>query len=143
MSITWNKDRPGHHLTPTFNYKLADDPSLSVVGMRIDYPPSGSTAPHSHGTASVIGYVISGTVLSAMNDGEAKVYHAGESWYEAPGCRHRISDNHSGTETASLHATFVIKTEILEREGPGVLVKIEDEYVEGAKEQDERMAKKS
>ncbi len=70
-----------------------------------------------------------------MNDGEAKVYKAGESWYEAPGCHHRISDNDSKTETAVIHATFVIKTEVLVAEGPEVLVKIDDEYLEGAMEQ--------
>ena len=73
-----------------------------------------------------------------MNDGEAKVYKAGESWYEAPGCYHRISDNDSKTEAATIHATFVIKTEILAAEGPEVLVKIDDEYLDGALEQMDR-----
>lgn len=70
-----------------------------------------------------------------MNDGEAKVYKAGESWYEAPGYHHRISDNDSKTERAVIHATFIIKTEVLVTEGPEVLVKIDEEYMEGAMEQ--------
>ncbi len=120
--------RPAGKITPTFQYQLADDPSLTVVGMLIEYPPDGSTPPHRHGTASVIGHVLEGEILSAMNDGDAKAYKQHESWYEAPGCHHRVSDNNSKTEKAVLHGTFVIKTEILEKEGPGVLVQIDPEY---------------
>ena len=40
----------------------------------------------------------------------------------------RISDNDSQTETARLIATFLIKTEVLEKEGPGILVQVEPEY---------------
>ena len=49
--------------------------------------------------------------------------------YEPPGCRHRVSDNNSKTEKARFIATFVIKTEVLEKEGPGILVQIEPEYL--------------
>ncbi len=70
-----------------------------------------------------------------MNDGEAKVYKAGESWYEAPGCHHRISDNASKTEPAAVHATFIIKTKVLEDEGHQVLVQIDEEYKVAAAEQ--------
>lgn len=41
---------------------------------------------------------------------------------------HRISDNDSRTESARLVATFLIKTEVLEKEGPGILVQVEPEY---------------
>ena len=43
---------------------------------------------------------------------------------------HRISDNDSKTESARLIATFLIKTEVLEREGPGILVQVEPEYAD-------------
>ncbi|KAI9794999.1 MAG: hypothetical protein M1816_000019 [Peltula sp. TS41687] len=135
MSITWDKHRPAAKITPTFQYKLADNPNLTVCGILIDYPPNGSTAPHRHGTASVIGYVVDGECLSAMNDGEPKVYKKGESWYEPPGCFHRIADNNSKTERNVVHATFVIKTEILEKEGPAVLVQFDPKYADGVKEQ--------
>lgn len=70
-----------------------------------------------------------------MNDREAKVYKAGESFYEPPGSHHRISDNASTTESAVVLATFIIKTAILEAEGPGVLVVIDEQFREGAMEQ--------
>lgn len=152
MSITWNKksdtlssslnaqantsSRPAGTIKPVFQYALADDSSLSVVGLRVTYPGDGSTPPHRHGTASVIGQVLEGSILSAMNDGEAKVYNEGETWYEAPGCHHRISDNNSKTAKAVILATFIIKTDILVKNGPGVLVKIDEEFQEGAREQE-------
>lgn len=43
---------------------------------------------------------------------------------------HRISDNDSKTESATLIATFLIKTEGLEKEGPGILVQVEPEYLD-------------
>lgn len=108
-----------------------DQPDLTVVGLVIDYPPDGSTPPHRHGGASVFGYVIEGEVLCAMNDDEPKVYRKGESWYETPGCHHRIGDNNSKTERAVFLSTFVIKTEILEREGYSVLLQIDPGYLDG------------
>ncbi len=51
------------------------------------------------------------------------------SRYEKPGCRHRISDNNSKTQKARFLATFLINTEVLERDGPGVLVQVEPEYL--------------
>jgi quercetin dioxygenase-like cupin family protein len=135
MSITFNKNRPAAKIIPQYQYALADNPEKTVVGLRIEYPPNGSTAPHRHGTASVIGYVFEGQILSGMNEAPAKTYKAGESWYEAPHCFHRVADNDSKTEAATVIATFVIDTEILEREGPGVLVQIDEKYAAEAAEQ--------
>jgi quercetin dioxygenase-like cupin family protein len=97
--------------------------------MEVIFKPDGSSPPHKHGGANVFALVIEGEILSGMNDGEAKVYKRGETWYEAPGCLHRVSDNNSKTQPARLIATFVIKTEVLEREGPSVLVQVEPEYL--------------
>lgn len=57
---------------------------------------------------------------------------AGDSFYEAPGCRHRISDNASKTEEASILVTFVLETDvietILEKDGVAGLVVVDEEY---------------
>lgn len=41
-----------------------------------------------------------------MNDDPMTIKKVGDSFYEAPGCRHRISDNLSQTEEASIIATL-------------------------------------
>ncbi|KAG9232052.1 hypothetical protein BJ875DRAFT_381607 [Amylocarpus encephaloides] len=122
--ITWNKDRPATQITPTFRYILADNPTYTAVGLKVTFPPGASYPPHRHGTANVIAMVIEGTCLSGMNDSEAQTYKVGET-----------CDNASETEIAVIVVTFIVKTEILESEGLGVLVKVEPEYMDGAMEQ--------
>ena len=46
-----------------------------------------------------------------MNNGETRIYRAGESWSEAPGATHSISRNASKTEPAKLLAVFVVDTD--------------------------------
>ena len=55
-------------------------------------------------------YVISGAIESKVNDGETRIYRAGESWSEPPGAIHSISRNASKTEPAKLLAVFVLDT---------------------------------
>jgi hypothetical protein len=53
-------------------------------------------------------YVLSGAIRSQVGDEPAKIYHAGEGFYEMPGSHHRISENASDKESASLLAVFVV-----------------------------------
>jgi quercetin dioxygenase-like cupin family protein len=56
----------------------------------------------------VFAYVLSGHIRSEVSTlGPAKVYNAGESFFEAPGSKHLISENASRDEPASLLAVFV------------------------------------
>ena len=74
------------------------------------------------------GYVLSGSLYNKMNDEPLQVKHAGSSWYEAPGCHHRVSANYSNTEPATLMAVFVVDTEVITRGGLGALTVIDEEY---------------
>ena len=111
-----------------YQYKLLNCPGKSIVGLRVEFSPNASTPPHRHGGASASAYVISGTLLNKMNDDPMKVKKAGESWYEAPGCHHRISDNASKTEPATLFANLVLDTDVLERDGMDAIIQIDEEY---------------
>lgn len=66
------------------------------------------------------------------------VLKAGESFFEAPGCRHRISDNASKTEEASLLATLVMETAkayaLIEAQGAFGLTLIDEEWREAVME---------
>jgi quercetin dioxygenase-like cupin family protein len=96
--------------------------------MLVEYPANGATPPHRHGGASVFAYTLSGSVLNKMNDDPIRVTKQGDSWYEAPGCHHRISANASKTEPAAFFVNFVIDSETLEREGQSVLVQYDAEF---------------
>ena len=77
--------------------------------MVVNYPPGGRSLPHRHAASAFIyAHVLSGAVRSQVGDEPAKVYHAGEGFYEMPGSQHRISENASDKEPASLLAVFVV-----------------------------------
>ena len=56
----------------------------------------------------IYAYVLSGAIRSQVGDEPAKVYRVGEGFYEVPGSHHRISENASDKEPASLLAVFVV-----------------------------------
>lgn len=61
-----------------------------------------------HHAGSVLVYVLSGEVRSENSaTGPAKVYKAGESFFELAGSEHLVSENASATEPASLLAIFI------------------------------------
>jgi quercetin dioxygenase-like cupin family protein len=86
-------------------------PGKSLQGVTVSYPPGGKSAVHHHApSAFIMAYVISGAIRSQLEGEPARVYHAGETWSEAPGAHHTISENASVTEPAELLAVFLIDT---------------------------------
>jgi DNA-binding winged helix-turn-helix (wHTH) protein/mannose-6-phosphate isomerase-like protein (cupin superfamily) len=72
-------------------------------------PPGASSAPHRHApSAFIYAYVLSGEIRSQVDDEPARVYRAGETWFEGPGAHHRVSANASDTEPARLLAVLVV-----------------------------------
>ncbi len=93
---------------------LADEPIPNLPGKHlvsvvVEYAPGASSPPHRHaGSAFIYAYVLSGEVRSQVDDGPARVYRAGESWFENPGAHHRVSENASDSQPARLLAVFVV-----------------------------------
>jgi quercetin dioxygenase-like cupin family protein len=52
--------------------------------------------------------VLSGEIISAVDDEKPRVYRTGESWHEAPGAHHRVASNASKTKPAKLLVIFVM-----------------------------------
>ncbi|GFF31167.1 hypothetical protein IFM46972_03146 [Aspergillus udagawae] len=125
---TYDPSRPKSALSIVYAYKLDNSPGKTIVGLRVEFPPNGTTPPHRHGGASVSAYVLSGTVLNKMNNDPMKVIEAGGTWYEAPGCHHRISDNASATEPATLMVAMVLDSDVYDRDGVAALIQIDEEY---------------
>jgi quercetin dioxygenase-like cupin family protein len=102
----------GETVTPQFDRAIANIPGKSLVALVVDYAPGGASPPHLHAkSAFIFGYVLSGEIESQVNDGPARVYRAGESFYEPPGSRHGVSRNASATMPAKLLAVFVVDTD--------------------------------
>ena len=87
--------------------KLPNVPGKSVSAVLVNYEPGGKSGKHHH-AGSVYAYVLSGAIRSENSaTGPAKVYEAGESFFEPPGSEHLVSENASTTEPASLLAIFI------------------------------------
>ncbi|KAJ6491412.1 hypothetical protein C8R47DRAFT_450226 [Mycena vitilis] len=126
--ITYNASRPLPKRTHLYDYPLPNAPKKSLIAFRVTFPPNGAFPPHSHNGASVAGHVISGCILNGMNDEPAAIVQTGASWFEAPGCRHRVFENGSATEEAEALAVYVIDTSVIEEGGYGALVLVEEDF---------------
>ncbi|HUC71151.1 MAG TPA: cupin domain-containing protein, partial [Stellaceae bacterium] len=79
----------------------------TLSALVVTYAPGGKSGKHHH-AGNVFAYVLSGAIRSENSaTGPAKVYAAGQSFFEPPGSEHLVSENASTTEPASLLAVFV------------------------------------
>jgi quercetin dioxygenase-like cupin family protein len=90
-----------------FSEALPNVPGKRLTLVQVTYQPGAKSASHAH-AGSVYAYVLSGKIRSENSaTGPAKVYAAGEGFWEPPGSVHRVSENASDAEPASLLAIFV------------------------------------
>lgn len=94
---------------PVFEHALPNVPGRSMLAVEVDYPAGAASPPHTHpNSAFIYAYVLSGEVVSAVDNEPPHTYGAGEGWYETPGAHHRVSRNASKTQPAKLLAIFVM-----------------------------------
>jgi quercetin dioxygenase-like cupin family protein len=96
-----------HPANIVMSQKLPDVPGKTLTALLVRYEPGGKTPKHHH-PGSVMAFVVSGAVRSQNSaTGPARIYQAGEAFYEPPGSEHLVSENASATDPASLLAVFV------------------------------------
>jgi quercetin dioxygenase-like cupin family protein len=101
--------RMEEQVKPVFDHAIPNIEGKSMVAVVVTYPPGAKSMPHRHAqSAFIYAHVLSGAIRSKVNDQPAKIYRAGEGFYETPGSHHVISENASETEAASLLAVFVV-----------------------------------
>jgi len=97
----------GVEVKPVRVEQLLNVPGKALTAIVVTYAPPGKSGAHHH-AGSVFAYVLSGAIRSENSaTGLVKVYKAGESFFEPPGSTHRISENASATEPASMLVIFV------------------------------------
>jgi quercetin dioxygenase-like cupin family protein len=102
---------PSSEDTVVFDHVLPNVPGKSIRGVLVEYPPGGTSAPHTHPhSAFIYATVLEGAIKSQINDGPITVYTAGQNFAELPGDHHRASENASATRPARLLAVFVVDT---------------------------------
>jgi quercetin dioxygenase-like cupin family protein len=104
-------DGQGVHETvkPLFSRALPNVPGKALVAVAVSFPPGASAPPHTHPrSAFIYAQVLSGEIVSAVDDETPRVYRTGEHWYEDPGARHVVTRNPSTDRPATLLAVFVV-----------------------------------
>jgi quercetin dioxygenase-like cupin family protein len=92
---------------PVFQEKLPNVPGKTLTAVVVKYGPGEKSTSHRH-AGSVFVYVLTGSIRSENSaTGPARVYKAGEVFFEPAGSTHVVSENASATEPASLLAVFV------------------------------------
>jgi quercetin dioxygenase-like cupin family protein len=105
-------DGQAETVTKNFEATIPNIPGKSLIAVEVVYAPGAASPSHTHAkSAFIYAYVISGAIESKVNDGETRIYRAGESWSEQPKALHSISRNASKTEPAKLLAVFVLDTD--------------------------------
>jgi quercetin dioxygenase-like cupin family protein len=105
------RDGTAETVVKNFEAAIPNIPGKSLIAVEVDYAPGAASPAHTHAkSAFIYAYVISGAIESKVNDGETRIYRAGESWSELPGATHSVSRNASKTEPAKLLAVFVLDT---------------------------------
>jgi quercetin dioxygenase-like cupin family protein len=101
----------GDKVTTNFDAPIPNISGKSLTALVVDYPPDGASPAHVHAkSAFIYAYVLSGEIESKVNDEPARIYKAGESFFEPPGSAHPISRNASKTKPARLLAVFIVDT---------------------------------
>ena len=94
---------------PVFEHAIPNTAGKNMIAVVVSYPPGAKSQAHHHArSAFIYAYVLSGAIRSQVDDAPARVYKVGEGFYELPGSHHRISENASNTEPASLLAVLVV-----------------------------------
>jgi len=92
---------------PRMSQALPDIPGKELTAVMVNYAPGGKSAPHHH-AGDVFAFVVAGSIRSQNSaTGSARVYQAGEAFFEPAGSIHQVSENGSTTEPAKLLAVFV------------------------------------
>ena len=80
-----------------------------MIAVEVTLAAGQVSDPHRHAkSAFIMAYVLSGTIRNQIEGEPAKVYRAGDTWYEAPGAHHIKATNLSKTKPARLLAVFVV-----------------------------------
>ncbi|MDB5575966.1 MAG: hypothetical protein JWR80_1142 [Bradyrhizobium sp.] len=95
-------------IKPLFNRELPNVPGKALIAVEVLFPPGAASPSHTHPkSAFIYAYVLSGEIVSAVDDEKPRVYRTGECWYEAPGAHHPVARNASKEKPAKLLAIFV------------------------------------
>jgi quercetin dioxygenase-like cupin family protein len=103
-------------LATRFSAQPPNAPGMTLTTVIAEYKPGAFTPPHHHGQAFAMIYVLEGTIVNKVDDGNETLLHAGDHFTEAPNAHHVIFRNPSKTKTTRVLATFLAPDAEAERD---------------------------
>jgi quercetin dioxygenase-like cupin family protein len=98
---------PPAAVTTLMQRDLPDLPGKEALLLTVEYLPGGASLPHRH-DADVLGYVLTGEVVTQLAGHDPVTLHAGETFYEGPQDIHVRSANPDSRVPAKL-LVFMVK----------------------------------
>jgi len=86
-----------------FQHSLAIEGERDVAAATVEYAPGASSAPHRH-SGPVLGYVLEGSMIMQVSDGQPVTYTTGQMFFEPEGGTHQVSRNASSVNRAKILA---------------------------------------
>jgi len=115
LTIAQGRAEAADQVETVFEHAIPNAEGKKVIAVVVTYPPGAKSPPHHHAaSAFIFAYVLSGSIRSQVDAEPIRIYQQGESFYEAPGSHHRVSENVSDTMPARLLAVFIVDS----RDGP-------------------------
>jgi quercetin dioxygenase-like cupin family protein len=105
--VVAQQQMPATKVTSLMTRAIADFPGHEVMMITLDIPPGGGTPAHRHPGHHNFGYVLEGAYKIRLDNGPETVLTKGQTFYEAPGQLHAVSQNASGTEPAKVLVVVV------------------------------------
>jgi quercetin dioxygenase-like cupin family protein len=103
-TVVAQQPMPPSKVTPLMKQAIPEYPGHEVTMITLDIPPGGGSGAHRHPGHHTFGYVLEGAYKIKVDDGPERILHKGDSFYEAPGALHAVSQNASATEPAKVLA---------------------------------------
>jgi quercetin dioxygenase-like cupin family protein len=95
------------NVTPLMSKDLPEYPGKEVLMITVEHAPGGASAIHRHNAYAFV-YVLEGSVIMQLKNGEQVTLTPGQTFYEGPDDVHLVDRNASSTEPAKF-LVFLIK----------------------------------
>jgi len=95
-------------VTPLMTKELADVPGKEALMLMVEYPPGSSDPVHRHNAHALV-YVLEGSVVMQVKEGEPVTLTPGQTFYEGPDDVHVVGRNASSTKPAKFLVVMVKK----------------------------------
>src|SRR3954454_19985697 len=93
LCVRVNAQEVGVTTRPVMAQALANVPGKTLSAVVVEYAPGGTSSRHQH-AGIVFAYVLAGAVRSENSaTGPAKIYKAGDAFFEPSGSTHLVCDN--------------------------------------------------